>query len=242
MWIYIEVFMVRYNKSRIDHIFETWSNNQQKSDGLKVPKLSVTISCKCGDEGNDLANRLCVLLKKNSNKDWHIYEQQLIEDVSTVSGIQEQFLKDVGVQKHFFDNFYTSLLNKFSDREAFLALIEKIASVAKKGNVIMIGRGAEIITKNYSNCLHYRLESPIEYRTQLVSKKLNISLAMAMDFVIAHQEKREQFIEKYFSCKLGDPFYYHAIYNTSKKTLDRIALNICGAVLDMNKNTMVEQA
>src|SRR6056297_3016774 len=81
----------------------------------------------------------------------------------------------------FFPLFYPTSqkkdnLEKIENRESYIDLMRKvIIDTYKKGNVIIIGRGSQVVLKDYNNVMHLRFVGDKKNQLERVEKKLEIS-------------------------------------------------------------------
>ena len=95
--------------------------------------------------------------------------------------------------------------------------------IAQDGNAIIVGRGGAVVVQSLPNCFHFRLEAPHEHRVQSIRQRLGLGPEDAEALVIEQQQGRERFIERFLHCSMADTRYYHAVFNTAKNPLERIA-------------------
>ena len=114
-------------------------------------------------------------------------------------------------------------------------LIEKTAEtilrLAEAGNVILIGRGGNIITSRLDYAFHVRLVGSLEARTQFVEVDRHLDRLAAQDLIRHEDEGRRRYLRKYFHKDIDDPQLYHLIINTPVVGHSTAARLIANAVL-----------
>jgi cytidylate kinase len=109
---------------------------------------------------------------------------------------------------------------------------ETILKLAELGNVILIGRGGNVITAKLPQVLHVRLVAPLEERIEHAHEDYHMTLAKARDFCVSEDLGRERYLKKYFNADICDPMLYHLIINTGLVGYDEAAEIIGNAVLN----------
>jgi cytidylate kinase len=91
---------------------------------------------------------------------------------------------------------------------------DTILHLTELGNVILIGRGAAVITSGVPNVFHVRLVAPLEKRIEYLAETLKLSPRKARDFVSGEDRGRQRYLKKYFGRDIDDPLLYHLVINT----------------------------
>jgi cytidylate kinase len=113
---------------------------------------------------------------------------------------------------------------------------ETILRLAGAGNVILIGRGANLVTARLPHVLHVRLVAPLEKRIAHALRfyyDLNKTEAEARKFCLSGDAARRRYLKKYFGVDIEDPLHYHMIVNTGLVGYDDAARIIGDALLKM---------
>ena len=93
---------------------------------------------------------------------------------------------------------------------------ETILHLAQLGHVIIIGRGANVITAKLDGVLHVRLVGSEEKRVDRATEFYELSKRAARDFIQREDRGRVRFMRKYFDVNIDDPLLYHLIINTDR--------------------------
>jgi hypothetical protein len=108
---------------------------------------------------------------------------------------------------------------------------ETILKLAELGNVILIGRGANVVTAKLPHVLHVRLVAPLEKRIQHCHEYYEMSERQARQFCLKEDAGRGRYLRKYFKVEIDDPLLYHLTLNTGMVSFDEAARLIAEAVL-----------
>ena len=193
---------------------------------LREPRATITISRQFGCEGYPLAELLAKQMEERTGEVWTIFDEALIARASRDLEFSEQLLGDIGGQSQLLDNLVNLIPGWRTQNEAYELLARYILRIARDGNAIIVGRGGAVVTRCLPNCCHIRLEAPLEYRVRSIEQRLGIGPAEAEAMVIDYERNRERFIERFLHCSMADSRYYHAVFNTEKSPLERIANSI----------------
>lgn len=107
---------------------------------------------------------------------------------------------------------------------------ETIRKLAVKGNVILVGRGAAIITALLPRILHVRLVAPFNSRVRNCAEFHKISAEKAARLVRETDEARRRYVQAYFGADVDDPLHYHLVINTGRNSFQDTARIICHAL------------
>ena len=115
---------------------------------------------------------------------------------------------------------------------------ETIRKLAKRGNVILIGRAGAIVTANMRNVLHVRLIAPFDSRVRNYAQFQGINTEAAARAVRANDKANHHFVRSYFNTNVGYPLHYHLVINTETSGLEGTAQVICAAVQSLSKREL----
>src|SRR5262249_18302389 len=108
---------------------------------------------------------------------------------------------------------------------------ETILRLAKLGNVIIIGRGANVITSRLENVFHVRLVASLEKRIQHIQQVDQLDPKAALQFIERADNGRGRYLKKYYKKDINDPLIYHLIINTDLMAYEEAARIIADAVV-----------
>jgi cytidylate kinase len=106
-----------------------------------------------------------------------------------------------------------------------------ILRLAGLGRVVLVGRGAEVITNRLPYVFHVRLVAPLEQRIQHTSKYYNLSEAEAARLVKESDQARRRYLRRYFDADIDDPLLYDLVLNTGRLGFARAAEIVAQATL-----------
>lgn len=91
-----------------------------------------------------------------------------------------------------------------------------ILDAYERGNVVIVGRGGQVVLGGKPDVLHVRLVAPLELRARRHRIRAGITLEEARKQVREADKVSAEFIERYFGADMADPALYDLIINTGK--------------------------
>jgi cytidylate kinase len=107
---------------------------------------------------------------------------------------------------------------------------ETILSLASIGSVIIIGRGANVITSRRDDVFHVRLVGSLQKRVQRLQELNQLNYRAALRLAEREDLARQRYLKQFFSTDIKDPLLYHLVVNTDRVSLDEAAQMILLAV------------
>ena len=97
--------------------------------------------------------------------------------------------------------------------------------LAADGNVVLVGRGAQIILKDYPRALHVHLYAPLAVRAERIQQRRNLpTLEAAQQQVRNADEQRRNWFRRFFNnADWKNPKYYHLMIDTGRIASDLAA-------------------
>jgi cytidylate kinase len=118
-------------------------------------------------------------------------------------------------------------------RAAALNTVELILlDFARKGNVILYGRGGQDLLKECRNVLRLRFITDFEERAERFAEREWIDPDMARSMIRRSDHQRGGFIHFYFNRDWHDPLGYDLVFNTSRMSEEAIVECIVAAARD----------
>jgi len=202
----------------------------------RYPKPFITISRESGAGGTKVGEKLIEYFNYNdyySGCRWALFDKNLIAKVIEDHHLPENFKKFLTEEK------YSEVQNTFESLMGVHPGMTKLASktcntiinLASLGNVVIIGRGANILTKNLSGGFHVRLIADLEWKIKQIENNLNLNRKDAERFITAEDIKRSEYVKKLFNKNVEDPLIYDVVIKTSSITFEEAADIIGSKVL-----------
>jgi hypothetical protein len=110
-------------------------------------------------------------------------------------------------------------------------IVETMLRLAQRGKVILIGRGACVVTRKLKNILHVRLVGSWEKRVAQVQQFYGMDAHSAEAFIRKSDQGRRRYLQMYFHQHIDNPLLYHMVLNTDLLPFDDVARIIGDTVL-----------
>ena len=189
---------------------------------------AVTISRQAGCGAGIVAGKISKLLQEHSQNDecpWTIFDRNLMTKVLEDHHLSARIAKFLPEDRITELEDITDEL--FGLRPASWTVIEQtsetILRLVELGNVIIIGRGGNVITASLPNILHVRLVAPHEKRIEHAQTFYEMTQKEAREFCVREDLGRARYLKKYFKSDINDPLLYHLIINTGLVSYDEAA-------------------
>jgi hypothetical protein len=202
-----------------------------------VPRRAVTISRQTGSGAHVVAEKLAALLQAHTPKDacpWTVFDRNLVAKVLQEHNLPERVAR-------FMPEDRTSEISDTMEELFGLhppswllvrQMTETILHLAELGNVILIGRGAAVVTGKLDYVFHVRLVSSLERRVQRIQELNHLSKQAALELIQREDRGRERYLKKYFKTDVDDPLLYHLMINTDLISHETAARIIADAMLN----------
>jgi cytidylate kinase len=90
-----------------------------------------------------------------------------------------------------------------------------IRGLAHEGNVLILGRGGQMLLKNHPTALHVQTVAPVAQRVEVVAARYGLSDREAQQRVRASDRARADYLRRYHDVDWLDPTLYHLVVNTA---------------------------
>lgn len=187
----------------------------------------ITISREMGTGAYSIAQELAKKLK------YTLVDGPLLAARATDFGLSVDLLQSVDEKPPSY--------NTVEDRQraASLNRIELILlDYARKGNVILYGRGAQDLLRGCGNMLRLRFIADFDERVERFAEREWIDPDLARELIRRSDHQRGGFIHYYFNRDWNDPLQYDMIFNTMRLS----SASIIDAVLSALKDPQLKEA
>jgi len=228
--------LLEYMKNRFD---------QNEFNGIhKKIRLGpvITISREYGCPAKRIAGLLSSELNRIESESFSKYRWQWIGKEILDASAKELNVKSDMVKRivnkeemGVVDDIVMSLSHKHypGDLRIKKKLGEVIRSFSEHGHVIIVGRGGVSIANNIPDSLHIRLQAPLEWRINTVSKNQMITLVEAKRKI--HQiDMQRELIREFFEGRKVDNSCFDIIINYQRLDEDDIISTIVGLAESKN--------
>ncbi|NLF01310.1 MAG: cytidylate kinase-like family protein [Anaerolineales bacterium] len=192
----------------------------------------ITISRELGSEGDRIADYLCERLgycRVDKAMLLHIAEEAGI-DVNALLEMERQ----LSHKARLFSDDMTSLYRKqpsafekrgVVDEQTYVRVLkDAMERYAASGEAVIVGRGAQMILRDWPTALHVHLYAPLDVRVRRLAAQLSITEQDAQARIEVSDEQKRQYIRHmHQNADWRSPKYYHLLINTGRISAETAA-------------------
>ncbi len=214
----------------------------------------ITLSRQTGSSGNEIAQLVCQALGYR-----YFDKQMLAKAASEDTGSEVDFLKfteedfvkgsrlmsrllngpgsrpaaEIRAWEENAQGQRTQIVTQLDESRAIKLVQNAIRTVAEQGQVVILGRGAQIILQDRPNALHVRVVAPWEDRVQRVKLQYAFrgedARTRAQDLIFQQDDASADYVRRFYDVRIDDPQLYHLVLNTGRLRPEAAAQIICQA-------------
>lgn len=181
---------------------------------------AVTISRQTGSGAMTVATLLADYLQAHAPVDcpWAVFDKNLVEEVLEEHNLPKELAKFMPEDRvSAIQDAVEEVLGLHPPSWTLLRqTTETILHLAELGNVILVGRASNVITRQLKNVFHVRLVAPLEARLEQVLKTTDMNRDSALSFIKKEDAGRTRYLKRYFKADLDDPLLYDLVLNTER--------------------------
>ncbi len=181
------------------------------------PAFTVAIGRQSGARGTTTARAV------GERLGWAVYDRELVERIAQDMKLQAGLLEGMDEKKvSWLREFIESITSpaSISDIGYVQRLLKTIASLAARGDCVLVGRGIAHILP-VETTLRVRLVAPVAWRVAMMSRKLGVSKEEAAVKVAAIDRQRVQFVREHFDKDTTDPSLYDLVLNAERFSVEQ---------------------
>ncbi|MBN1995215.1 MAG: cytidylate kinase-like family protein [Anaerolineae bacterium] len=175
---------------------------------------AISISRQMASKGDELAQQVAGQLN------WRLVGYELINQAALAAGASHVALAEIDELGFF------NLKPTTKERQAYQGQVEHIMQeLVSEGQVIILGRGGQVILHNHPRVLHVRVVAPLEVRVAWLQHEKQFPPDVARICLAQSDRVRTRYLWKNYGKHLDDPTLYHLVINTGLLTLPQ-AVNL----------------
>ncbi len=182
-----------------------------------------TIGREFGSGGKDIG---VALAKRLGIK---CYDKELLAEAAKQSGFcteifenhdekpTNSFLYSLVMDTYSFGGYSSApFLDMPLNHKVFLAQFDTIKKIAEKESCVIVGRCADYALADRPNCINVFIHADLDFRSERISKKMNLSLNKARDMVQKNDKQRASYYNYYTSKTWGSSKSYDITLDSSR--------------------------
>ncbi len=214
----------------LQQYLEERHKEKKRDEDFGQPGPVVTISRDFGCSGKFLADKLNQRLNQEKKGDqskgtWRVVTKEILDESAKELELHPSQIEYVFKyeKRSAIDEILGSLSSKYykSDRKIRNTIKKVIYTIGMEGNSVILGRCGAIITKDLPRSLHVRLIAPIEWRTEVIRKRFNLTEKKAKEYVLDIDKKRAE-LRNNLAGKEVDDTFFDLLFNTKSFEFDEM--------------------
>ncbi len=195
----------------------------------------ITISRQFGAGGITLGQQLAKKLGYG-----FIYEE-IIEKVAEKEAVSKDWVKSLdkdggGTLSNFMAGFVPSRLidhifdtqRQYMDEKTYIKLLYQIVpQIAQRDNIVIIGRGAQFILKDYPDTHHVLLIADLAHRINFMMRRYQLTEDAARKAVTKEDLRRRKLLRLFQVADHDRPDHYDLVLNMGKINIDLAQELVC---------------
>ena len=164
---------------------------------------AITISRQMSSQGDALAAEVAQRLG------WRHVGRELINQAAVGAGVPDVALAELDELGIF------GLRPSAAAWQAYHYQVQQIIRrLAAEGQVVIVGRGGQMVLRDCPDVLHVRVVAPFEQRVARLQETRHLPEAAAAAIIEKSMEARARYIIQSYDVVLDDPSLYHLMLNT----------------------------
>ena len=194
--------------------------------GLAGP--AITISHQTGAGAHEVAEAAADLLQQSDShgaQRWVVLDRQVVEQALEEHHWPRQLAEKMPEDKRsYVDDVLDDLFGLRPPSWVLVPqVVETMLRLAEAGHVVLIGRGATVITARLPNVFHVRLVASLATRISRIQTSRNLTLEEARRFVEKEDRARQRYVRANFHARLDDELLYDLVINTDRLSFHEAA-------------------
>jgi cytidylate kinase len=199
----------------------------------------VTISRESGLGGNAFAQVLAPRLPQGNDHPWSVYSANLIDEMLRTNQLPAHLAKFL--PEDHVSEFNATIGEVVGLHPNLWMLVSKtnemIRRIARGGNAVLLGRGANFATADLPGGVHLRLVAREAYRDACAARRLGVDLAEASAWNARRDAARRRYVKANFSANIAEPAAYDYVINLERVPLEAAVEIIVDAVARISPPT-----
>lgn len=173
---------------------------------------TICISREMGSGAREIASGLCERLG------YEFFGSSIIDEIAKDLNVQRQLVDSLDEWGRSELEFMLETYlrgREFESQEYVKSLVRVVKTLAMKGAVVLLGRGATFILKDEA-ALNVLVISPLETRIKRLMDYDHLDEKTARERVVKYDHQRESFIKHYFGQDIHNPHNFDLTINTGR--------------------------
>jgi cytidylate kinase len=185
----------------------------------------ITISRQYGSGGRDVARLLCERLG------YRYFDRTLMAQLGQDRGVLPEQIVDLAEHRHqvqgLLERVFAAAIDPFGDPGAWALPAQReaqqrtsaetfqslVLAAHQRGDVVIMGRGGQVVLRGAPDVLHVRLVAPVEQRVRRVQWREGLDIEDARARIAERDEASLDYVQHYYNADVDDPLLYDLVLN-----------------------------
>ncbi len=197
----------------------------------RSPYRFLTLSRDNGSLGDEIARELATRLG------WHMFDKEIVDYIAENSQVRENIVRQLDERSRGLVHEAILRLLQMPERAPFgsgeyhESLVKTLATLATRGDAILVGRGANFALHWSEYGMHVRITGSLEARVRRACEIWQMPAAKARQRLLAADADRKQFIRHLYRKDVDDLRYYDLTLNTDHLSVKQAANTIIAVMV-----------
>lgn len=201
-------------------------SRQSRSSEARHLRPFLTLSREAGAGAHSLAERLVdIFNSRQPELPWALFDDNLVNEVLRKHDLPSnlaQYMSEDKVAE--ISEFIEVSLGLHPHKDTLVGKVNAtIIALARMGHVILVGRGAHVLTRPLAGGVHVRLVATVERRRENLCRAYRVDPRDAEARMTELDEGRRAYVRRHFNEDVTDPLAYDMVINTTAQSTDAIA-------------------
>jgi CMP/dCMP kinase len=199
---------------------------------------TITVTRQHGCGGHEISARVCEILG------YRFFDGPFLRQIASEVGLSRDEAIDFSDEDYKVKTFLERLISfnpaemrispssvktarldvpRFDDAESVGLVQLAVRFACEHANVVIVGRGAQVILRNQPDVFHVRVIAPMEVRLQNVQKAEGMSLEQARQYLEERDRSAREYHSRFFNTQWDDPYLYDLAINTGHCDIEQAA-------------------
>lgn len=204
-----------------------------------MPPPLITITRQYASGGSDIAQLAATELG------WTVIDNEFVDEVARRAGLPpedvarreerapgllERLARTLAVASPELFITGPSVPQVERDEATIVRVTERIIlEAAGEGRVVLVGRGAQAVLARRPDALHVFVLASPAWRRRLAEERLGVSAAEAARLIEETEQRRDQYVKRYYERRRDDPTRYDLLVNAERLGFEGAAALIVAA-------------
>jgi cytidylate kinase len=220
-------------RTTLDRFLTAHASLREKEKKTPRVRPFLTLSREAGAGGHTVGQRVADILNEVPRKaPWTVFDKELVDIVLQKHNLPQdlsKYMTEEGV--HAFEDFVAELIGLHPASDTFIrSTNETILALARMGNAVIIGRGANFVTRGLPGGFHARLVAARETRLRRMATYYELNEKEVAARLKRTDEGRQDYVRDALGMDVADVLGYDCVINTTRMSFEDAARMIAGHI------------